>query len=659
MLSHASIQNIEMDKFISVPQGLEVKVTLELRAGGDGFKPGTYYLDFEPPNTEIKFLTLHTPHTNIKTIPRAANPNPGEDRYIEVSEAVPSIQLSFTILTANLANNAVHYVSARLFDEPKKHLFSEASLALNLTQAGVVAQTKIVSKDIVSTQWKDDIILFELIKKSSARLSFKDYQGYMDYLLCGIPLDGGGDGGAKDAMHTNKPGVPALINRRFLPFNDTDAYRLLKVATEAFVAVKSVVCPATALATIFKPGELDALAASINASGVPADPVQSYVDNYLKAVNGSDHDVNPYMVLIFQKLKDSHLVDTVRGAAGLQFADAALGPCGAALRRKLACPIMIELIWSYWHEQGMLAQSMYALRDRFQNRRSGAAPDPLANMEMGYLRPLNNIIWGYIQDEQHRLTLTRRVYEYDHHYGLALLGTAVPPLQPVDSRSKFLEAFHNLLYISTIFFKEDDDTNRKADAFPILNAIKEVHFLLSEGAHNQYGDLPTTSRIEMLMEQWMLARPELQQFLPSRESIAYPEAWMGTVDAMKTVQGWTNTSVMYFHDLAVFGEQILLSIRFNNWSEVFNRANAANWARQWRSEIQAYMHAYRTVTSVDLTIEPTEPRLAERRVDPSVLLARRLDEQRQLGGIVRGGQRLPATPTAGLRLPLPPRPNPR
>jgi hypothetical protein len=156
----------------------------------------------------------------------------------------------------------------------------------------------------------------------------------------------------------------------------------------------------------------------------------------------------------------------------------------------------------------------------------------------------------------------------------------------------------------------------------------------------------------MLLEQWILARPELQQFLPSRESIAYPEAWMGTVDAMKTVQGWTNTSVMYFHDLAVFGEQILLSIRFNNWSQIFDRTHAANWARVWRSEIQAYMHAYRTVTSVDLTIEPTEPRLAERKVDPSVLLSRRLEEQRQLGTAVRGvGARLPATPTAGLRLP--------
>ena len=49
-------------------------------------------------------------------------------------------------------------------------------------------------------------------------------------------------------------------------------------------------------------------------------------------------------------------------------------------------------------------------------------------LEIGYLRPLNNLLWGYLQDEQHRLSLVRRAYEYDHHYGLALQGKAVPAL---------------------------------------------------------------------------------------------------------------------------------------------------------------------------------------------------------------------------------------
>ena len=55
-----------------------------------------------------------------------------------------------------------------------------------------------------------------------------------------------------------------------------------------------------------------------------------------------------------------------------------------------------------------------------------------------------------------------------------------------------------------------------ADAFPVLNALREVHLLLAEGANNQYRDLPWTARGEMLMQQWLLARPEFREFLPTQ-----------------------------------------------------------------------------------------------------------------------------------------------
>ena len=152
----------------------------------------------------------------------------------------------------------------------------------------------------------------------------------------------------------------------------------------------------------------------------------------------------------------------------------------------------------------MLVQTMNAISLRFQNRRGPAEVDPLAELAIDPLRPLSNLLWGYIQDEQHRLTLARRVYEYDHEYGLTLVGQAVPRVRGADTRSRFLEAFHNLLHRASIFYKEDDDTTMIADPFPVLNALRDVHLLLSEGAHNQYGDLPWTARQEMLMQQWLL-----------------------------------------------------------------------------------------------------------------------------------------------------------
>ena len=76
---------------------------------------------------------------------------------------------------------------------------------------------------------------------------------------------------------------------------------------------------------------------------------------------------------------------------------------------------------------------------------------------------------------------------------------------------------------------------------------------------------------------------------------------MDRVDAMKKLQGWTDTSVLHFRNLGVFGEQVLLSIRYGAGATVNEPVQATNWARFWRPEIQGYIHAYRSVTGVDLT----------------------------------------------------------
>lgn len=302
--------------------------------------------------------------------------------------------------------------------------------------------------------------------------------------------------------------------------------------------------------------------------------------------------------------------------------------CLGVLQYRLTSPSLIELIWSYWLEEGMLVQTMNAIARRFQNRR-GPPNDPLGELEFDPLRPLNNLIWGFIQDEYSRLTVPRRAHEYLHHYGLSLMGKAVPDLAPADSRSKFIEAFHNLLSAAARFFKEDSDTTVHADAFPLLNALKEVHLILAEGAHNQFGDLTWTARAEMMTIQWMLARPEMKEFLRGRYMVPYQEGWMGAVDSMKKLQGWTDTTITHFYELAVMGERILLSVRYGDWSDIENiEDQAKNWARSNKPEIQIYIHGYRTVTGVDLAAEVTDSRdAATWYLQPSALLQRRLAEQ--------------------------------
>ncbi len=466
-----------------------------------------------------------------------------------------------------------------------------------------------------------DVSFWQGILNSTEQMSFNNYLRFMNLLFCGESDLSDVPGFERQRFEQKRALHDRLRSRRLLPFTDSDAYRVIKAATEAFVMVN---CGVLASPRPFDDVR-DADYLRRRDLPVPAGRLEDvFTEDYLVQVLGGapDDKTLPYLAVIRAKLPDISIkfnpIDDVDSQR--------VGQCTGILQEKLTNPCLLELIWSYWHEEGMLAQTMNAITRRFQNVRTSAR-DPLANLEIDPLRPLNNVLWGFVQDEQHRLSVVRRNYEYDHHYGLRLEGRAVQNMRPADSRSRFIEAFHNLLRLAVVFFKQDDDTTVKADAFPVLNALKEVHLILSQGAHNQFGDLPSTARIEMLMEQWLLARPEFREFLPTRIMTAYPEPWMDRVDAMKKLQGWSDASVLHFRNLAIFGEQVLLSIRWGHWSDVQEPLQAFNWLRFFRPQIQGYAHAYRAVTGVDLTVDT-----ADKRVDstlPSVLLQRRLGLQQR------------------------------
>ena len=457
------------------------------------------------------------------------------------------------------------------------------------------------------------------IREGTADISFNRYQDFINEVLCPERSSGKVTKEARDLIDTT-------ATRRGTPFPGIDAYQTLKVATEVFLMLHTRVLGDPSFIDQQDADEYNARHNRTSSVG----GLQQLWSNYLETLNGSGPTIKtlPYLALIRRKLGDQSIV-----AHDAEEEKHLVHLCDGIQQAKLARPCFLELIWSYWHEEGMLVQTMHAIAMRFQNKRASAR-DPLANFDIDPLRPLSNLLWGYIQDEQHRLTIARRAYEYDHHYGITLHGKAVPALRSVDSRSKFLEAFHNLLTACNTFYKQDDNKMIIADSFPLLNALKEVHLLLAEGAHNQYGDLPSTARIEMLMQQWILARPEMREFIAGRTMVPYAEPWMDHVDGMKRLQGWSDVTVNYFHDLARFGEQLLLSLRYGSWSQVHQTDSATNWARDWRSEVKQYIHAYRAVTGVDLAPEATGPQIADRDLQPSVHLRRRLEIQRaqQPGG---------------------------
>ncbi len=536
------------------------------------------------------------------------------------SQAQQGVKSSMRLNATGTAEVAVHVYMAAL--EPDgvtpdpndaAHYRASEPIIVDEGSATQVSGTITTQASRTEAEFRPVLAHWTLIRNSAEALSFNTYKLFIDHLFCN---DAGGEVPEFERSRFNdkERAFRLLEKRRSLPFSDSESYRVLKAATEAFVMVN---CGVLRAPYAFRPQED---ADYLDRRDLPGDRKleDELVKRYLTSLDQNTR-ILPYLALIRSKLPD------VRIHIGHKdHHDAEL--CAGFIRDRLVNPCMMELIWSYWQEEGMLVQTMNAITRRFQNVRSAAhgnGPDPLANMEVDMLRPLNNLLWGYVQDEQHRLSVVRRNYEYDHHYGIHLDGKAVRDFRPADSRSKFIEAFHNLLRQLMPFYRQDDDTTVKADAFPILNALKEVHLILSQGAHNQFGDLPSTARIEMLMQQWMLARPEFREFLPTRLMVAHPEPWMDRVDAMKKVQGWSDTSIAHFRDLAMFGEQLLLSIRYTHWSEVYDPTEAFAWARFWRPQAQGYMHAYRAVTGVDLTAETANPKLEA--TMPSVLLRQRLE----------------------------------
>jgi hypothetical protein len=480
-----------------------------------------------------------------------------------------------------------------------------------------------------------DQSLWVAIRNSTDALGFENYATFIEPIMCAGKLP------------ASSPARYSQVDQRVqLTFPDAEPYRLLRVATEVFMMANCGVVvggprspnalPALAQQTLtgatpdfgalltdpnLEEQELLRLLRSTNATPTVQAQWTEYIQQYTDR-NGRSVTTLPYLYdIVALKLGDLPLAPDNASGARL---------CYGVLQEKLSQPCFIELIWNYWLEEGMLVQTMNALSWRFQNRRGPQDRDPLAMVEIDPLRRLNNLLWGWVSDEEHRLTIPRRAYEYDHEYGLKLLGKAVPAIDGADSRSRFLEGFHTLLMLCTIFYKEDDDTTVVADGFPVLNALREVHLQLTQGAHNQYGDLPWTARQEFLMQEWILARPEMREFLPRRIMVDYPEAWMDSVETMKTLQGWTETSILHFRDMSNYGEKILLAVRYGAWTDEIYPENAANWARYWRPEIQGYIFAYRAATGVDLAATTVTGQVNA--TAPSVLLQQRLPQRAPAGG---------------------------
>lgn len=445
-----------------------------------------------------------------------------------------------------------------------------------------------------NTEDTDDQALWEEIRLRTESISFNNYETFIDHVF---QTEGAyGDQHLSQLVKELSQGQ-GQVQSKLVGRGSVDAYTLLKEATNAFLLVNT--CPEPCREEL----------GGVN--GDPSFPKADLIardDNDLRLNwNSRSKDFTRTLGDYVMQYRNTQVMPYIGQIASKFKHNVKSNPFSTHMLQQntmVSSGISLtELIWSYYHEEGMLVQAMNAISLRFQNKRSGKGEtDPLANMEIDPLRPMSNMLWGYVQDEPQRLTVQRRAYEYMHQYGLPLIGKAVPKLNPADVRSKFLSAFHSLLNQCVSFYRDDSNKTIEADGFDMLNSLKEVHMIMAEGAHNQYGDINWVARTEMMMQQYLVSRPEMRQFLGGRTMVPYKENWMGQLDTMKKLQHWNDTQVTHFRDLGVFGEQLLLSIRFNNWSQVHEQHRAVNWAKYWKPEIQNYIHAYKTITGVDLSM---------------------------------------------------------
>lgn len=453
---------------------------------------------------------------------------------------------------------------------------------------------------------------WEYLRTRTDMLSFGEYDTFIKEVLC--------KGAVPDPLKESVAHYQTETAAR-----GVDSYELLRVATEAFLLLRCgtiTVIPTQSREVPFEIagnpfGHQTFSASRFGGASMDLTELKKKLGRYV-----GKNAIIPYIDRITEAYVKQTQPATAPNVENPVFCD--------DIDAKVLQPCFIELIWSYWHEEAALVQTINAISLRFQNKRGPGDNDPLANLETHPLRPLANLLWGYVQDEDHRLTVARRSYEYEHQYGFSLVGKAVPRRAPADRRSQFLVAFHTLLHQAAIFYDRSANLTVRADAFPLLNALREVHLVLAEGAHNQFRELPWTARVEMLMQQWLLSRREVREFVGGRPAVPYAEEWMRTVDAMRRLMGWGDTSISNFHDLAITGEKIVLSIRFGDWSDTkLTESEAAGWAVFWRPEIQRYIHSYHAVTGVDLS---AATQTTNRQIDatlPSVLLQQRMARQRR------------------------------
>ncbi len=220
-------------------------------------------------------------------------------------------------------------------------------------------------------------------------------------------------------------------------------------------------------------------------------------------------------------------------------------------------------------------------------------------------------------------------------------------VRPADSRSKFLQAFHDLLRLTDQFYREASDTHGDARSVPAPDRAQGPPHD-SRGGCAQSVPRSAVDRAQRDARSAVAARAIRDARLPARPAgDAVPRSLDGRRRRHEASAGLDrHERPALQRSRASSASASCLSIRHVRWDAITDPVAAQDWALSWRPEVQGYIHAYRMATGVTLSDDvvevnrPGSPRYAQ----PSVLLYSRLMDQRRSPG-------LPAGPTGRLAIP--------
>jgi hypothetical protein len=318
-----------------------------------------------------------------------------QDHYEELSK--PARVPSFANLDPTTAVLAVAESALRIDLSARKLVKATDRVARRLRDAPALASTeRAVTLQRSEAGTRPMEVMWWAIKLHTDALSFEKYDAFIHRALCPDESPPAGndedfadmeidevEAGQLDriAVRTRKPHLPG-----------SEMYTFLKEATEAFLLFN---CGYSSDAVFtLAPGAIDA---TVNRLGGGATLSHAKALKRLQDFMG--------------KGTGNNYLATVMGNVFSEPRVALEGPFCLASASRMDVPCMLELIWSYWMEEGMLNQTVASITRRFQNvRRACRGLDPLAELELDPLRTLSGVLWGYLQDEPSRLSVVRRAY---------------------------------------------------------------------------------------------------------------------------------------------------------------------------------------------------------------------------------------------------------